>query len=121
MRAAAGIDFPGTPSTVLGWRGDVTLDRPPRPGFSVSGPYGGLVVAPLPGGRFRLVGLSPDGLTTEWPGDLTLDELRQRTAAIAGEDFGLRDLSWSRTPRPCRKPSAPLSRPEEPPTPSADL
>ncbi|MFF7607649.1 FAD-dependent monooxygenase [Streptomyces parvulus] len=94
VRAAAGIDFPGTPSTVLGWLGDVTLDRPPRPGFSVSGPYGGLMVAPLPGGRFRLVGLSPDGLTTQWPGDLTLEELRQRTAAIAGEDFGLRDPSW---------------------------
>ncbi|MER7805338.1 FAD-dependent monooxygenase [Streptomyces parvulus] len=94
VRTAAGIDFPGTPPTVLGWLGDVVLDRPPRPGFSVSGPHGGLMVAPLPGGRFRLVGLSPDGLTTQWPGDLTLKELRHRTAAIAGDDFGLRDPSW---------------------------
>ncbi|RAJ71195.1 2-polyprenyl-6-methoxyphenol hydroxylase-like FAD-dependent oxidoreductase [Streptomyces sp. Amel2xB2] len=94
VRTAAGIDFPGTSSTVLGWLGDVTLDRPPRPGFSVSGPHGGLMVAPLPGGRFRLVGLSPDGLTTRWPGDLTLEELRHRTTVIAGDDFGLRDPSW---------------------------
>ncbi len=34
VRTTAGIDFPGTPSTVLGWLGDVALDNPPRPGFS---------------------------------------------------------------------------------------
>ncbi|MEU4659885.1 FAD-dependent monooxygenase [Streptomyces sp. NPDC023723] len=94
VRTTAGIDFPGTPSTVLGWLGDVALDRPPRPGFGAAGPHGGLMVAPLPGGRFRLVGLSPDGLTTDWPGDLTFDELRQKVLAVAGDDFGMRDPSW---------------------------
>ncbi|GAA3021179.1 FAD-dependent monooxygenase [Streptomyces fulvorobeus] len=94
VRTAAGIDFPGTPSTVLGWLGDVTLDNPPRPGFSTFGLRGGVMVAPLPGGRCRMVGVSPDSLTTEWPGDLTLEELRAKTVAITGEDFGMRDPVW---------------------------
>ncbi|MFD8981864.1 FAD-dependent monooxygenase [Streptomyces sp. NPDC059564] len=94
VRTAAGIDFPGTPSTVLGWLGDVALDNPPRPGFSTLGPDGGLMVAPLPAGRYRVVGVSPDSLTTTWPGDLTLEELRAKAVAIAGEDFGMRDPEW---------------------------
>ncbi|MEU5028848.1 FAD-dependent monooxygenase [Streptomyces milbemycinicus] len=94
VRTTTGIDFPGTPSTVLGWLGDVTLDNPPRPGFSAFTLQGGVMVAPLPGGRFRIVGVSPDSLTSEWPGDLTLDELRQKTITIAGDDFGMRDASW---------------------------
>ncbi|MFC4464573.1 FAD-dependent monooxygenase [Streptomyces xiangluensis] len=94
VRTAAGIDFVGTPSTVLGWLGDVTLDRPPHPGFSTFGPRGGVMVAPLPGGQYRVVGVSPDSLTTEWPGDLTLEELRAKTVAITGEDFGMRNPVW---------------------------
>ncbi|MES4908570.1 MULTISPECIES: FAD-dependent monooxygenase [unclassified Streptomyces] len=94
VRTTGGIDFPGTPSTVLGWLGDVTLDNPPRPGFSAFTLRGGVMVAPLPGGRFRIVGVSPDSLTSEWPGDLMMEELRQKTIAIAGDDFGMRDASW---------------------------
>ncbi|MFB7176274.1 FAD-dependent monooxygenase [Streptomyces sp. NPDC056257] len=94
VRTAAGIDFPGTPSTVLGWLGDVTLDSPPRTGFGAFTRHGGVLVAPLPGGRHRIVGVSPDSLTTEWPGDLTGEELRQKVTAVAGEDFGMREASW---------------------------
>ncbi|MFJ8434903.1 FAD-dependent monooxygenase [Kitasatospora sp. NPDC094019] len=94
VRTAAGIDFPGTPSTVFGWLGDVTLDQPPRPGYSTFGPRGGLLAAPLPDGRHRIVGISPDSLTTDRPGDLTLDELRARTLAITGTDFAMRDPAW---------------------------
>jgi 2-polyprenyl-6-methoxyphenol hydroxylase-like FAD-dependent oxidoreductase len=36
VRAAAGIDYPGTPSTVLGWLGDVRLDEPPAPATAIS-------------------------------------------------------------------------------------
>ncbi|MEU6610235.1 FAD-dependent monooxygenase [Streptomyces shenzhenensis] len=94
VRTTAGIGFPGTPATVLGWLGDVTLDAPPRPGFSAFTRQGGVMVAPLPGERFRIVGVSPDSLTDEWPGDLTMDELRRKTVSIAGDDFGMRDASW---------------------------
>ncbi|WDM14034.1 FAD-dependent monooxygenase [Streptomyces lavenduligriseus] len=94
VRAAAGIGSPGTPATVLGFLGDVRLDSPPPPGFSVCGPSGGLMAVPLPGGTTRLVGITPDDLTATWPGDLTLDELRAKVRAIAGRDFGLRDPVW---------------------------
>lgn len=94
VRTAAGIDYPGTPSTVLGWLGDVTLDTPPRPGFSAFGLRGGLMVAPLPGARHRIVGVSPDSLTATANRDLTFEELRTKVVAIAGEDFGMRDPVW---------------------------
>ncbi|MEV5809791.1 FAD-dependent monooxygenase [Streptomyces parvulus] len=58
------------------------------------GPFGGLMVAPLPGGLHRVVGVSPDSLTTRWPGDLSLEELRAKAIAVTGEDFGMRDPVW---------------------------
>lgn len=94
VRTAAGIDFPGTSSTTLGWLGDVVLDDPPRLGYSAFNRHGGLLIAPLPGGLHRIVGHSPDSFTTEWPGDLTLAELQRNVQAIAGDDFGMHDPSW---------------------------
>lgn len=95
VRTVAGIDFPGTPSTVLGWLGDVVLDNPPERGsYGYFGPRGTLLVVAMPGGLHRLVGLTPDDITTEWPGDLTLDELRAKTISMAGHDFGMRDAVW---------------------------
>lgn len=52
------------------------------------------MAAPLPGGRNRIVGVSPTGLTTSRPGDLTLEELRDHVIAVTGKDFGMRDPSW---------------------------
>ncbi|MFE0689651.1 FAD-dependent monooxygenase [Streptomyces xiamenensis] len=94
VREAAGIDFPGTPSTVLGWLGDVVLDEPPAPGHSYFGPNGALMAAPMPGGLHRLVGIAPRDITTIWPGDLTLEELRENVITMAGTDFGMRDPVW---------------------------
>lgn len=94
VREAGGIDFPGTPSTCLGWLGDVLLDNPPAPGFNRFNERGGLMVVPLPDNQWRVVGTSPDSVTAEWPGDLTMDELRHKAIDIAGDDFGMRDPSW---------------------------
>ncbi|MFJ4153094.1 FAD-dependent monooxygenase [Streptomyces galbus] len=94
VRTAAGIDYPGTPSTVLGWLGDVILDNPPAPGYSYFGPAGTLMAVPMPGGIHRLVGVTPRDLTTTWPGDLTLAELRENVTSMAGTDFGMRDPVW---------------------------
>ncbi|MFF0746383.1 FAD-dependent monooxygenase [Streptomyces sp. NPDC004111] len=94
VRTAAGIGFPGTPSTVFGWLGDVVLDDPPAPGHSCFGPAGALMAAPMPGGIHRLVGITPRDLTTTRPGDLTLRELRENVRSVAGTDFGLRDPVW---------------------------
>ncbi|MGH1551257.1 FAD-dependent monooxygenase [Streptomyces sp. L7] len=94
VREAAGIGFPGTDSRYLGWLGDVLFDNPPAPGFNRFTERGGLMVVPLPDNRWRIAGTSPDSATTEWPGDLTMDELRQKVVDIAGDDFGMRDPSW---------------------------
>ncbi|WP_330276419.1 FAD-dependent monooxygenase [Lentzea sp. NBC_00516] len=95
VREAAGIDFPGADATTWGWLGDVVLDDPPARGFaSVTGPDGGLMVVPLPGGVHRVVGGDPASNQPEWPGELTLDELRATVKAIAGTDFGMRDPKW---------------------------
>ncbi|MEU1785829.1 FAD-dependent monooxygenase [Streptomyces sparsogenes] len=94
VRTCAGIDFPGTPSTLLGWLGDVVLDQPPAPGYSYFGPAGSLMAVLMPGGVHRLVGVTPRDLTTTWPGELTMDELRENVVAMAGTDFGIRDPVW---------------------------
>ncbi|MFD5829230.1 FAD-dependent monooxygenase [Lentzea sp. NPDC060358] len=95
VRAAAGIDFPGTDATTWGWLGDVVLDAPPERGFaSVTGAAGGLMVVPLPGGVHRIVGGDARTNVAEWPGELTLDELRATVGEIAGTDFGMRDPRW---------------------------
>ncbi|MGW0903102.1 FAD-dependent monooxygenase [Streptomyces sp. NPDC002853] len=94
VRTAAGIENPGTPSTVFGWLGDVVLDAPPAPGYSYFGPAGALMAVPMPGGIHRLVGITPRDLTSTWPGELSLDELRENVTAMAGTDFGLRDPLW---------------------------
>ncbi|MGM1065131.1 FAD-dependent monooxygenase [Saccharothrix sp. Mg75] len=94
VREAAGIGFPGTQSRVLGRLGDVVLDEPPTgPATRVTGD-GTVMVVPLPEGRHRLVGITPEDLRTDWPGELSLEELRAKTAVVAGTDFGMRDPSW---------------------------
>ncbi|MFE2042548.1 FAD-dependent monooxygenase [Streptomyces sp. NPDC059477] len=94
VRQAAGIDFPGTDSTYLGWLGDVLFDNPPPPGFNRFTEHGGLMIVPLPDNRWRIAGTDPQSATTEWPGDFTMEELRRKTRTIAGDDFGMRDPSW---------------------------
>ncbi|RDG36348.1 FAD-dependent monooxygenase [Streptomyces corynorhini] len=95
VRAAAGIEFPGTEATTWGWLGDVVLERPPAgPGVSVSNAAGGMMAVRLPGGLHRLVGGTPEDVRPEHGGELTLDELRAKTVRIAGDDFGMRDPVW---------------------------
>ncbi|MFF7556191.1 FAD-dependent monooxygenase [Streptomyces olivaceus] len=94
VRRAAGIDFPGTDATVWGWLGDVVLERPPVLPLSASGPHGGLMAVPMPGGVTRFVGHAPEDRCTGHPGELTLEEVRERTRRLVGDDFGMRDPRW---------------------------
>ncbi|HWO60178.1 MAG TPA: FAD-dependent monooxygenase [Umezawaea sp.] len=95
VRAAAGIEFPGTDATSWGWLGDVVLDDPPpSPVLSVTGAEGGIMVVALPGGVHRFVGNDPTGNRTTWPGELTLEELRATVVRVTGKDFGMRDPRW---------------------------
>lgn len=92
VRELAGIAFEGEGSATWGFLGDVVLDAPPAPGYRLRTPDGALIVAPLPGGRFRLTGWDPE--RQESDEHLDLEALRASVQRIAGTDFGLRDPSW---------------------------
>ncbi len=93
VRKAAGIGFPGTDAAIFGQLGDVVLDDPPRePGRSWCTTEGALIIAPLPGGRFRVTGFDP---ANQAPGqELTLGLLKDWAIRVAGTDFGMRDPVW---------------------------
>jgi 2-polyprenyl-6-methoxyphenol hydroxylase-like FAD-dependent oxidoreductase len=93
VRQAAGIDFPGTDATFYSYLGDVAADHPPAPGFNVVNEQGAMMVAPMPGGFFRIAGYDPRRQSAG-RGALTLDELRETAGRIAGADFGLHSPRW---------------------------
>ncbi|WP_019055280.1 FAD-dependent monooxygenase [Streptomyces prunicolor] len=95
VRTSAQIPYPGDDFTVLGFLGDVVLDEPP-PGvaFSRTGIDGLLMIVALPGGLHRIVGTVPSDVRTDWPGDLTLEELRANVRQVTGTDFGLHSPTW---------------------------
>ncbi|QXG74877.1 FAD-dependent monooxygenase [Modestobacter sp. L9-4] len=92
VRAAAGIAFPGEPSSNWGFLGDVHLTEPPPPGFRRRSPEGALIVAPLPDGTFRVTGWDPEHQDRDE--ELDLETLRATTVRIAGADFGMHDPRW---------------------------
>ncbi|SDY60357.1 2-polyprenyl-6-methoxyphenol hydroxylase [Saccharopolyspora shandongensis] len=94
VRQSAGIAFPGTTYSLVGWLADVVLDAPPEGGYSRATDHGGLMILPLPGGLHRMIGCAPEDVRSDWPGEPTLDEVRARAVAIAGTDFGLRAPVW---------------------------
>ncbi|MFC9999075.1 FAD-dependent monooxygenase [Nocardia sp. NPDC127526] len=95
VRQAAGIEYPGTPASVLGWLADVEMTAPPQvPAFSRWTQEGMVMVAPMPGERYRLVGLAPKDIRTDWPGELTLDEVRARVREIVDADWGMHSPIW---------------------------
>jgi 2-polyprenyl-6-methoxyphenol hydroxylase-like FAD-dependent oxidoreductase len=93
VRKAAGIAFPGTDTTLYAYLADATLDDPPAAGTAtICGPGGTLIVAPLPGNRFRMSGFDP---ADQDPGrTLTEERVRASVARAAGHDFKLRDATW---------------------------
>ncbi|MGW0462850.1 FAD-dependent monooxygenase [Streptomyces tendae] len=95
VRQCAGIEFDGTRFTALGALGDVVLaDPPPGPVTSEWTERGTFMLVPLSGGRHRIVVHSPEDLREDWPGELTLEELRGRVRRIAGTDYGMHSPSW---------------------------
>lgn len=95
VRQAAGIAYPGTPATVFGWLADVKLAAPPESSVLAKWSEAGQIMGvPLPGGLYRLVGLNPEDVRTDRPGELTLDDVRRRTIAITGTDWGMHDPVW---------------------------
>ncbi|GAA4531622.1 monooxygenase [Amycolatopsis samaneae] len=101
VRKAAGIGFPGTGPSNIGFVADVELvDAPERNLTLWSHETGSVTIFRTPGG-YRVFGMEPGdtGLSPEEvaarrqrpPG---LDDLRATLVRIAGTDFGLRSASW---------------------------
>ena len=90
VRAAAGIEFEGTPDT---WRtilGDIELtDPPPTPALTLNQPGGSMYMVAIGGGRYRLAVI--DHATLHDPVDkpATFAELRASALRLAGTDFGM--------------------------------
>jgi 2-polyprenyl-6-methoxyphenol hydroxylase-like FAD-dependent oxidoreductase len=93
IRQLAGIAFQGTEASLYSFVGDVVADRPPVPGFTVVNDRGAMMVAAMPGGLHRIAGYDPMRQQAG-RGAMTLDELRETSARIAGADFGLHDPKW---------------------------
>jgi 2-polyprenyl-6-methoxyphenol hydroxylase-like FAD-dependent oxidoreductase len=92
VRAAACIDFAGTPDT---WRtilGDVELTDPPQaPALTLNQPGGSIYVLAIGGGRHRVAVI--DHATLYDPADkpVTFGDLRASALRLAGTDFGMRE------------------------------
>ncbi|MDP9796387.1 2-polyprenyl-6-methoxyphenol hydroxylase-like FAD-dependent oxidoreductase [Catenuloplanes nepalensis] len=92
VRKAAGIAFTGTDATLWGYVADVTLSAPPELTGTLATPDGALVVAPLPGGRFRLAGFDPRDQTPD--PEMTMDRLVASVHRATGRDLGIAEASW---------------------------
>ena len=92
VRAAAGIDFEGTPDTWQTVLGDIELTDPPQaPALTLDQPGGALYMVSLGGGRHRVAVI--DHATLFDPADrpVTFEDLRTSTQRVAGTDFGMRE------------------------------
>ena len=92
VRAAAGIDFAGTPDT---WRtilGDIELTDPPQaPALTLNQPGGSVYMVAIGGGRYRLAVIDHATLYQPLDKPATFGELRASALRLAGTDFGMRE------------------------------
>ena len=92
VRAAAGIDFDGSPDTWQTILGDVELTDPPSaPALTLNQPGGSMYLLAIGGGRHRVATI--DHATLNDPADkpVTFADLRASTLRLAGTDFGMRE------------------------------
>lgn len=90
VRQEAGIEFPGSQQTCVGWLGDVEVADTPGV-ISVWTLDGTLLGVPIPGEKlYRFAGFAPEDVRTDWPAeDFTLSELSRKVTAITGTDYGM--------------------------------
>jgi 2-polyprenyl-6-methoxyphenol hydroxylase-like FAD-dependent oxidoreductase len=94
VRAAAGIDFTGTPDTWRTIMGDIELTSPPRaPALTLNQPGGSLYMVALGGGRWRLATIDHATMYELTEGPVTFEELRASALRIAETDFGMRETA----------------------------
>ncbi|MFG2490243.1 FAD-dependent monooxygenase [Streptomyces caniferus] len=105
VRRQAGIDFRGTPPSMVGFVADVTLTDPPDGVVHHwDHRHGQLSVIPLPDGNHRVFGteaadteLTPDQVRARQAQAPTVDALRANLRRMTGGDHGLREVRWQST------------------------
>jgi 2-polyprenyl-6-methoxyphenol hydroxylase-like FAD-dependent oxidoreductase len=92
VRAAAGIDFAGTPDAWQTILGDVELtDPPPTPTLTLTQPGGSVYMVAIGGGRYRLAVIDHATLYDLTDQPVAFGDLRASALRVAGTDFGLRE------------------------------
>ncbi|GIM90838.1 FAD-dependent monooxygenase [Paractinoplanes toevensis] len=94
VRRSAGVGFRGIEARFYSYLGDVLADDPPPPGFDVVNEHGAMMVAPMPGGVYRIAGYDPAHQEHDGRREITLDELNDICRRIAGREFGVHDPKW---------------------------
>ncbi|MGX9789428.1 FAD-dependent monooxygenase [Mycobacterium sp. MMS18-G62] len=96
VRTLLGIDFVGKQYQTHILLADVHLASPPQDGlFAKASPEGVVLFVPFGDGKFRAIAW--DRLREQAPlsEPVTLDEIRSAFDRIAGDDFGMTEMSWS--------------------------
>jgi 2-polyprenyl-6-methoxyphenol hydroxylase-like FAD-dependent oxidoreductase len=92
VRAAAGIDFAGTPDAWQTIMGDIELTDPPQaPALTMNQPGGSIYMVAIGGGRHRLAVVDHTTLYDLTDKPVTFGELRASAVRLAGTDFGMRE------------------------------
>ncbi|MFI0904229.1 FAD-dependent oxidoreductase [Streptomyces sioyaensis] len=94
VRGAAGIDFPGSDTTLTGWLADVALEDPPEEPLMARGPAGVVLSAPLENELYRLAGVSTATMRRGTGAPLTLEEAGEQIRAVVGHDLGMHSPRW---------------------------
>ena len=96
VRSLLGIDFVGKQYETHILLADVHLASPPQDGlFAKASPEGVVLFVPFGDGLFRAIAW--DRLREQAPlsEPVTLEEIRSAFGRIAGDDFGMTEMSWS--------------------------
>ena len=92
VRAAAGIDFVGTPDTWQTVLGDIELTDPPQvPSLTLNQPGGSIYMVAIGAGRYRLAVIDHATLYDLTDEPVTFADLRASALRVAGTDFGMRE------------------------------
>lgn len=96
VRSQAGIEFDGYPATGPWFLGDFVLGSPPSvPLLSAFNEHGCALIAPLGDGiHHRIVLNEPPSGTLGQSGEVTLEDFRKATEAIAGSHFDADKPLW---------------------------
>jgi 2-polyprenyl-6-methoxyphenol hydroxylase-like FAD-dependent oxidoreductase len=92
VRAAAGIEFAGTPDTWRTIMGDVELADPPQAlPLTLNQPTGSIYVLAIGGDRYRVAAIDHTTLHDLTDRPVTLEDLGRSMLRLAGTDFGIRE------------------------------